>query len=188
VLTAHAALPASPTRILVAGTSGSGKTTLAAQIAGTLGIRHIEIDALFHGPNWTPRPEFENDVRRFVAEPTWVTEWQYNQVRPVLAEHADLLVWLDYPRPLVMSRVVVRTLRRRLFRRRLWNGNREQPLLRIFTDREHIVRWSWNTHADTTERVQVLAAARPELPIVRLAKARDADLWLAGPLTRSRPG
>jgi adenylate kinase family enzyme len=65
----------------VAGTSGSGKTTLAARIAAVLKVQHVEIDALFHGPGWTPRPSFEADVHRFSAGPTWVTEWQNGSVR-----------------------------------------------------------------------------------------------------------
>ncbi|MEK8226669.1 hypothetical protein NKG05_12095 [Oerskovia sp. M15] len=44
----------SPRRILVAGISGSGKTTLCRRIAARLEIAHTEIDALFHGPGWTP--------------------------------------------------------------------------------------------------------------------------------------
>src|SRR3712207_7517851 len=43
-------LPHRPARVVVAGTSGSGKTTLAARIGRELGIPHVEIDALFHGP------------------------------------------------------------------------------------------------------------------------------------------
>ena len=39
-------------RIAITGPSGSGKTTLAVEIARTLGIPHVEIDALHHGPNW----------------------------------------------------------------------------------------------------------------------------------------
>jgi adenylate kinase family enzyme len=58
-------LPRRPSRVLVAGTSGAGKTTLAARIGALLRLPHVEIDALFHGPGWRPRPTFEADVRRF---------------------------------------------------------------------------------------------------------------------------
>src|SRR5512138_2189086 len=58
-------LPHVPRRVLVAGTSGSGKTTLAARVAAVLGAPHIEIDSLFHGPGWTKRPSFDDDVVRF---------------------------------------------------------------------------------------------------------------------------
>ena len=81
-----------------------------------LDIPHIEIDALFHGPGWTPQDSFESDVHKFSAGPCWVTEWQYTQVRAILAQRADLLVWLNLPRALVMRQVMRRTVRRRLAR------------------------------------------------------------------------
>ena len=67
-------LPSRPARILVAGSSGSGKTTLAALAGRALGVPHVEIDALFHGPGWTPRTTFVEDVQRFARTPSWVTE------------------------------------------------------------------------------------------------------------------
>ena len=132
VLDAADPLPRGPRRILVAGTSGSGKTTLAVRIAAVLEVPHVEIDSLFHGPSWTRRRSFEEDVRRFSGESCWVTEWQYDSVRALLADRADLLVWLDLPRRTVMRRVVQRTIVRRLRRQTLWNGNIEPPLRTIF--------------------------------------------------------
>ena len=93
------ALPLRPRRVLIAGTSGSGKTTLAERVSEVLGLPHIEIDALFHGPNWTPLETFEAEVIRFSSQPAWVTEWQYAPVRGLLADRADLLVWLDLVNP-----------------------------------------------------------------------------------------
>ena len=74
----------------------------------------MELDALHHGPGWTKRPEFEDDVHRVVAGDRWVSEWQYPAMRDALLVRADLLVWLDLPRRVVMARVVRRTLRRRI--------------------------------------------------------------------------
>jgi len=164
------------------GTSGSGKTTLAGRAAEVLGIRHVEIDALYHGPDWTPRPSFVEDVRAFAETPAWVTEYQYRAVKPLLAGRADLLVWLDLPRSRVMRQVVGRTLRRRLRRIELWNGNLESSLWTFFTDRDHIVRWAWRMHAHTAERVAQLGIARPDLVAVRLHSRAETHAWLAGPL------
>ncbi|WP_256990852.1 AAA family ATPase [Rhodococcus sp. 06-235-1A] len=163
----------------MAGTSGSGKTTLAARLGCLLDIEHVEIDSLFHGPNWTPRPTFERDVDEFVAGESWVTEWQYSIVRDRLAARAELFLWLDLPRRTVMRQVTIRTLRRRFGRRELWNGNTEPPLHRIVLDREHIIRWAWNTYRSTSERVQRLSVDRPELTIVRFRSHRDVDAWIA---------
>jgi adenylate kinase family enzyme len=112
-------------RIAITGPSGSGKTTLAGRIAQLTGGPHTEIDGLFHGPGWEPRPEFSDEVRAFTAADTWTTEWQYSSVRELLAERADLLVWLDLPVPLVMWRLLRRTHVRNRDRVELWNGNVE---------------------------------------------------------------
>lgn len=175
-------LPHRPDRVVVAGTSGSGKTTLAARIAEALAAPHVEIDALFHGPGWTPRATFLEDVHRFTAGPTWVTEWQYGDARAHLAARADLMVWLDLPRATVMRQVVRRTVQRRLRHERLWNGNVEPPLRTFFTDPEHIVRWAWSTHRQSALRVSALLDARPERPVVRLRSHEEARQWLHGPL------
>ncbi len=175
-----------PRRVLVAGGSGAGKSTLAARIGVVLGLPHVEIDGLYHGPGWTPRPTFEADVRRFAAEPAWVTEWQYTVVRPLLLERAELLVWLDLPRGLVMRQVVLRTLRRRLMRRELWNGNLEPPLRTFLTRRDHIVRWAWRTHRASADRVARLILQRPDLVVVRLRSRADVVRWSRGPLTAAR--
>lgn len=179
------ALPARPTRVLVAGGAGSGKTTLAARVSPVLRAPHIEIDGLFHGPGWTERATFEADVLRVITQPSWVIEWQYAQVRGMLARHADLLVWLDLPRHVVMRQVVHRTVRRRLRREVLWNGNVEPPLWTFFTDPEHIVRWAWSTHHRTAVRVSELVHMRPDLPLVRLRSRADIHRWLTGPLAQA---
>jgi adenylate kinase family enzyme len=175
-------LPLRPGRVLVTGTSGSGKTTVAARIGTALQLRHVEIDGLFHGAGWTPRPSFVDDVHRFSAESRWVTEWQYKAVRAHLAERADLLVWLDLPRIVVMRQLVRRTLVRRLRRQPLWNGNVEPALRTVFTDPDHILRWAWTTHASTALRVGELVARRPDLPVVRLRTRAEITQWLNGPL------
>lgn len=172
-------LPFRPERVVVAGASGSGKTTVARHVHQVLELPYVEIDALFHGPNWTPSDTFFDDVTRFSAEPQWVTEWQYEAARPVLASRADLLVWLDLPRAVVMRQVVWRTLRRRVRREVLWNGNREPALRTAFTDREHIVRWAWSTHHQVEGRITALQRQRPELLIVRLRTRADVQHWLS---------
>ena len=178
-------LPRRPERVLIAGTSGAGKTTLARAVAAHLDLPYVELDALHHGPGWTKRPQFEGDVHRLVAGARWVSEWQYAAMRDVLLARADLLVWLDLPRHVVMARVVRRTVRRRIRREVLWNGNVEPPLRTFLTDRDHIVRWAWRTHERTGTRVTAAGAARPELAVVRLTSRAQVARWTEGPLRQS---
>jgi adenylate kinase family enzyme len=115
-------------RIAITGPSGSGKTTLAAELARTLGIRHVEIDALHHGPNWESCGV--DVLRERVIEATngdgWVTDSTYHtMLGSLIVDRADVLVWLDLPIPLVMWRLLRRTHVRNRDDVELWNGNVE---------------------------------------------------------------
>jgi adenylate kinase family enzyme len=178
-------LPYRPGRVLVAGGSGSGKTTLAARVGGVLGLPFTEMDSLYHGPNWVPRESFVAEAHELAAQPQWATEWQYSIVRPTFTARADLMIWLDLPRRIVMTQVVRRTVGRRWRREKLWNDNVEPPLRTIFTDREHIVRWAWNVHPKTRTKVLEVLEQRPELPIVQLTSRSEVEQWCNGPLAMS---
>jgi adenylate kinase family enzyme len=115
-------------RIAITGPSGSGKTTLAAEIARTLGIRHVEIDALHHGPNWESCGEEVLQERVLAATDGdgWVTDSTYHtMLGDLVSDRADMLVWLDLPIPLVMWRLLRRTHVRNRDKVELWNGNVE---------------------------------------------------------------
>lgn len=180
LLTADDPLPWPPARVLVTGGSGSGKTSLAAELERLWGLPRVELDALHHGPGWQPRETFAAEVEQFAAQPRWVTEWQYSaQLGDTLTGRADLVVWLDHPRSLVMWQVTRRTLRRRLRREVLWNGNVEGPLRTIFTDPDHIIRWAWRTHGKAAKRVAGLLAQRgEEVAVVRLRGRGQTTRWV----------
>jgi adenylate kinase family enzyme len=177
-------LPHRPRRILISGASGSGKSTLSRALSASLSVPYHELDALYHGPQWVPRPQFIADVIAVAANERWVTEWQYSAVRPILLARADLIVWLDLPRWRVMSQLVARTVVRRLRRIELWNGNVEPPLWTLITDHDHILRWAWQAHSRTRDRMRDVLAA-PECPmVVRLRSRREVQSWLSGPVQR----
>jgi adenylate kinase family enzyme len=115
-------------RIAITGASGSGKTTLAMELARTAGLKHVEIDALHHGPNWESCGPDVLRERVLVAidRDDWVTDSTYHTVLGnLISERADVLVWLDLPIPLVMRRLLRRTYVRNRDNVELWNGNVE---------------------------------------------------------------
>lgn len=168
-------------RIAVVGTTGSGKTTLAKRMAGALGVAHVELDALHWGPNWTeaPTPAFRRDVAQALAGDRWVVDGNYSAVRDIVWSRADTVVWLDYSVGTVLSRLLVRTLRRSLGFETLWNGNRERFWLQ-FASRDSIIVWMFTTHwKKRATYVALLAEPRhAHLQWVRLRSPAATAAWL----------
>jgi len=134
-------------RVAVVGTSCSGKTTLARKIAILLAIPHIELDALYWGPNWTPVPPevFYRTVSERAIEQAWVMDGNYSKVREIIWSRATHLVWLNLPFVLVFWRALSRTLRRAITQEELFAGNRETFGLALFHD-DSILWWVIRTH------------------------------------------
>ena len=173
-------LPTGVQRVLVVGSSGAGKTTMAAALGARLGLPHTELDSLWHGPGWVPRPEFQRDVDTMLATGRWVTEYQYRLVKDRLLDQAEAVVWLDHPFPLVAARLLRRSVVRAVTRRAYWNGNREsfamwlQPShpLRIVLSREF-----WAKRGRT--EAELAGAAARGVVVIRLRGAGRARRWLS---------
>jgi adenylate kinase family enzyme len=142
-------------RLSVVGNSGSGKTAMSRDLAAVLGVPHLELDALFHLPGWTEldTEEFRTQVLRFTDQQRWIVDGNYSSVRDIVWARADTVVWVDPPHPVVMARVLRRTVRRVLTRQELWNGNRE-PWSNLFSrdPTRSIVAWSWTQRAKYRNR------------------------------------
>ena len=172
-------------RVSVVGNAGSGKTWLAQRVAGTLGVPHVELDAIHHLPGWEPidPEEFEAQVEAVTLTDGWVIDGNYRTVvvdGPVW-QRADTVVWLDLPRRTVMRQVTVRTLRRIFRREELWNGNREPwRNLWAWDPYKSIIRWAWTQHAKYRERFGSAMASRSfaHLDFVRLKSRDQANAWL----------
>ncbi|KAA0021294.1 AAA family ATPase [Antrihabitans cavernicola] len=167
-----------PRRIAIGGVTGVGKTTMARRIAAILELPFTELDSLYHGPDWTARSSFESDVDAITSGSSWVTEWQYRVVRPMILTRADTLVWLDLPTSVSLARLARRTLIRRVRRQEIWNGNKEPKLRTIFTDPDHILRWGYRTRNDVRKMMPDVEANYQSLQIVHLRSAREVEQWL----------
>ncbi len=171
-------------RICVVGNSGSGKTHLARRLSGRLGLPHVELDGIYHRAGWTPAPaeEFRAEVRAILDKYArnhggWVVDGNYrSRVADVL--DPDMYVWLDYPRRVVIPRILRRTLGRLLLRRELWNGNRES-WSSLLKRTENVVLWSVSHH-DSYRRTYAAASAQDGTATwVRLRTPTEADRWLS---------
>ncbi len=171
-------------RIVIGGTSGSGKTTLARELATLLDIPHVELDAFQWQPGWTPLDKdiFRDQLALALAGDDWVVDGNYFGYHDLTHARADTLVWLDYPLPLVLWRVSVRTARRLIERTELWNGNRER--LRSVFSRDSIILWALTSYGRNRRRYHQMmdhpGSDAAHLRIIHLRSPRATTTWLRG--------
>jgi len=166
------------TRLVVIGPSGSGKTRLSARLAELLQARHVEIDALWHGPNWEScGPE---ELRARVSSATegdgWVSDGTYHTIiGDIVLERAETVVWLDLPVAVVMWRLVRRSWVRKRDRVVLWNGNLEDRWI-------NQIRWLfWPAFKRAFENRRDLPARlarHPQLHVHRLRSDGEVEAFV----------
>jgi adenylate kinase family enzyme len=171
-------------RVAVVGSPGAGKTTLARVLAYRLGVPHVELDAIFHLPDWQelPTDEFIETVSACTSSGGWVVDGNYSRVRDVVWTRADAIVWLDFSRPVVMRRVASRTISRAVRREELWNGNRE-PWSNLWSwdPNRSIIAWAWRyfDHRRTQIEAELHNPRWADVAFVRLRTPQAADEFLA---------
>jgi adenylate kinase family enzyme len=168
-------------RISIVGTSGSGKTTLARQISQRLAISHVELDALHHEPNWAEPPinVFRRRVEQALSGDSWVVDGNYSKVRDIVWSRVDTVVWLDYPLPVIMERLVRRTFQRVVTQEELWNGNRET--WQTTFSRDSIILWVLQTYRKSRKEYPILFN-QPEyahLKVVQMRSPKTTQTWLS---------
>jgi adenylate kinase family enzyme len=168
-------------RIVVVGTSGCGKTAFARLLAQSLRCPCVELDELYWGPQWTPKPdaEFRRLVEAAARAPRWVADGNYGRVRDILWPRATTIVWLNYSFQRVLLRALRRTLGRLITREPLWHGNKESVRLQFFS-RKSILLWIISTFHRRRDELTALRASGnyPHLSWVELRRPRDAEPYL----------
>jgi hypothetical protein len=123
---------------------------------------------------------FRECAAQALAREAWTTDGNYSTVRDIVWSRADTVVWLDYTLPVILWRVVRRTIRRFATREELWNKNRER-FRDAFLSYDSIILWAVRTYRRRRREYPVLFS-EPEyahLSIVQLRSPSAARLWLA---------
>jgi adenylate kinase family enzyme len=167
-------------RVNVKGTSGSGKSTFAAELGRRLGVPHVELDALHHGPNWSePTDEvFRTRVREAMdaAPEGWVIDGNYEpKLGELVLGAADTIVWLDLPFMVKARRLWRRTTERIRDDVELWSGNKE-TWRGMLWGREALFWWMVRGHFRQRREWPCRFDGDPRF--VRLRSVDDARRWL----------
>jgi adenylate kinase family enzyme len=166
------------TRIVVVGPSGSGKTRLCARLAELLHARHVEIDALWHGPNWEScgAEELHRRVSAATEGDGWICDGTYHSIiGDLVLERAETVAWLDLPVPLVIWRLVRRSYVRKRDKVELWHGNREERWL-------NQIRWlvwpAFKRAFENRRRLPAHLALHPQLQVHRLRSDSEVEAFV----------
>ncbi len=131
----------SDSRILVAGLPGSGKTTIARELSVLLSSQYIELDALYFGPGWKMRDSFAHSAGIALAGGSWVSEFQYENLVGDALKFATHLVFLDVSPAWRSTRVLRRSIIRKLRHQDAWPGVKEPALHVVLFSRSHTLWW-----------------------------------------------
>ena len=147
-------------RISIVGCSGSGKTTLSRCIQQQFGCARLELDGLYHQPDWTPirTDRFRDAVAAFMNDhEDWVIDGNYRSVHDLILGRASMVVWLDPSITRATWRLGKRSLLRLISGSVLWNGNRERFFDVCSLDPERsVIAWMWKTHGSFPDRFEQL--------------------------------
>ncbi len=160
-----------PRRIVVVGCCGAGKTTLTRALSQRWNLTHIQRDDFDH-------PDDPTDATPLVqrsgvlaaidaAVEGWILDaapyWYEDEIYP----RADLIIGLDYAKPIVLWRCIKRTLGNIL-------AGRETPL--AFLSKDHAIRWALTVYSKRRREIGALADRFSTLIVFRSPRA--ARRWL----------
>ncbi len=97
---------------MIVGCSGAGKSTLARRISEKTGLPVIHVDQIYWTAGWINRSREE--TRRLVAEAIagdeWIFEGNNSTSFDLRVAKADTVIFLDFPVPLCLFRVIKRVV------------------------------------------------------------------------------
>ena len=139
-------------KIALVGISGSGKSTLGKKLSKERSLPYFELDSFFHNKGWVPTParEFKEKVEAILrSNPNgWIIDGNYlSKLDGLVLSQADVVIWFNLPRRVVMYRIIKRSALRAIRRQKLWNENRER--LRDFMSRDpdiNVILWAWTQY------------------------------------------
>ncbi len=165
-------------RILVYGATGSGKSTMAQALSELAGIPWTSVDDLCWRPGWVAVPPSEQLAHfdALTASDSWILDAAYPAWRHLAYERADVVIAMDYPRLVSLTRVLRRTATRMRRREEICNGNHET--WRRFLSRDSLVVWHFRSFGSKRAEMRQWAAAATGPRVILLRSPARARAFL----------
>ena len=171
-------------RILILGRTGSGKTTLARELAAAIDVPHVELDALYFGPDLStvPLSVLRERTSAAIAGDRWVTDGNKSAVRDLVWPRADTVIWLDYPLVVCLWRLARRAVwRTSVLTAQAAETDGKAGLPRQFLSAAKGVLTALRSHRGQRREYPRMFARQENqhLAVVRLRSPRATREWLA---------
>ena len=169
-------------KINVVGTSGTGKSTFCRKLSSILSVPHIEMDALFWGPNWywPTDEEFFSKLRLALKGDSWILDGNYTRTIPLKWESVTTIIWLDFSFLRALYQAVKRATKRVITREELWSGTGNRETLKKLFSKDSIVLWTIKTHRKVRKKYEVLIKSGDysHIQFIRLRSPKEVELFL----------
>lgn len=164
-------------RVIVVGSSCAGKSTLGERLAVVMGVPFVELDALYWKPGWVapPEEEFRRKVTAATVEDGWVVAGNYHrEMSATIWPRAEIVIWLDLPLPLTISRILRRSWTRWRKHELLWGTNEEKfwAQLKLWSSEDSLIAYtlgSWRR----SHRRYLDALSDPQWAHIRFVRLRS---------------
>ena len=171
-------------RVNVVGLSGSGKSTIARRLGDALQAPHIEMDSLFHGPNWTEPSEadFRKRISRAISGDRWVLDGNYHsKTHDLKWERATSIVWVNTPFAQNIWQSTTRAIQRAWTQEELWpgTGNRES-FRKSFFSGQSIILWALTNYRRIQQRYSSIRVDQTwtHIRFIELRCRQDAENFI----------
>lgn len=169
-------------KINVVGTSSSGKTTLSKKLSSILSVPHIEMDALFWGPNWysSSYEDFCSKLRLVLKGDSWILDGNYTRTIPIKWERVTTIIWLNFSLLRTLYQAVIRATKRIITREELWSGTGNRETLKALFSKDSIVFYAIKSHRKVRKNYEALIKSDDysNIQFIRLRSPKEVELFL----------
>ena len=156
-----------------------GKSSLARAIGAKKRLPAIEFDAIHWLPGWQERPRDESArIVRTTLESLpagWICDGNYfSSMGGIAVAQADAVIWVRMPWPVVLWRVVLRSIRRARDKRPICGENYESWSKMFSLD----ALWLWHLKNPFMQRKRgrgLAASVSDDTPVIRIGSPRELD-------------